>query len=282
MIKSILAAVSLFACSSASPLALSDKSAGTGPYPASWFTESSLPNFTFYMPTAPTDSQLPVVLFGEGGCENNGTRFEPFLTEIASHGFLVVANGPPNGTGKTNSQYQRDASAWVSARAGKPGRYAAVDASRMAAAGQSCGGLETYLQRDNPYVSYLGIFNSGFLPGGNASSNLPDGTTSEDPSTISQVHKPTFYFLGGPTDIAYANGERDYHALTGVPKWIGNFNVGHSGTYRQPNGGVFGVAAVQWLQWVLQKNATASLFFTAGGAQAANWTEVESDGLGSL
>ncbi|KAK7928944.1 hypothetical protein PG985_005942 [Apiospora marii] len=278
MFKSVLTAASLLACTSASPLALRDSSAGTGPYPAGWFFEPALANFTVYMPTEPpADVKLPVLVFGEGGCTNNGTRFEPFLTEIASHGFLVIANGPPNGTGKTTAQFQKDSSAWISANAGKPGRYATVDASRMAAAGQSCGGLETYQQRDNPYVSYLGIFNSGFLP--------PNDTTlegQEDPATIAEVHKPTFYFLGGPTDVAYPNGERDYHALTGVPKWIGNFNVGHSGTYRNPNGGEFGVAAVQWLQWVLQKNETASLFFTAAGAQAANWTEVESEGLEGL
>lgn len=153
------------------------------------------------MPTAPpADLQLPVLVFGEGGCQNDGTKFEPFLTEIASHGFLVIANGPPNGTGKTTAQYQRHSSAWISANAGRPGRYATVDASRMAAAGQSCGGLETYAQRANPLVSYLGIFNSGFLP--------PNDATlggQEDPSTIAEVHKPTFYFLGGPTDIAYVN-----------------------------------------------------------------------------
>ncbi|KAK8059055.1 hypothetical protein PG996_008985 [Apiospora saccharicola] len=235
------------------------------------------------MPTAqPSDLQLPVLLFGKGGCQNNGTKFEPFLTEMASHGFLVVPNGPPNGTGNTNEQYQRDASTWIHAHAGAPGRYSGVDVSRMAAAGQSCGGLETYTQRDNPLVSYLGIFNSGFLPGGADNPNLPDGTNNEDPATIAELHKPVVYFLEGPTDIAYENGERDYHNLTGVPKWIGNFNVGHSGTYREPNGGAFGVAAVQWLKWVLQKNETAGLFFTAGGAQQANWTEVESEGLDAL
>ncbi|KAK7981295.1 hypothetical protein PG988_003533 [Apiospora saccharicola] len=173
---------------------------------------------------------------------------------MASHGFLVVPNGPPNGTGNTNAQYQRDASTWIHAHAGAPGRYSGVDVSRMAAAGQSCGGLETYAQRDNPLVSYLGIFNSGFLPGGADNPNLPDGTNNEDPATIGEVHKPVVYCLGGPTDIAYEN----------------------------PNGGAFGVAAVQWLQWVLQKNETAGKFFTAGGAQQANWTEVESEGLDAL
>jgi len=90
------------------------------------------------------------------------------------------------------------------------------------------------------------------------------------------------WFTDGFLSFCTPQGERDYHNLTGVPKWIGNFNVGHSGTYREPNGGAFGVAAVQWLQWVLQKNETAGLFFTAGGAQQANWTEVESEGLDAL
>ncbi|KAK7981296.1 hypothetical protein PG988_003534 [Apiospora saccharicola] len=67
MFKSILTAASLLACTLASPLDLPDKKAGTGPYPASWFTETALVNFTLYMPTAqPSDLQLPVLLLGKG------------------------------------------------------------------------------------------------------------------------------------------------------------------------------------------------------------------------
>lgn len=71
-------------------------------------------------------------------------------------------------------------------------KYASVDISNVAAAGQSCGGIEAYSMRSNDRVNLLGIFNSGFLP-----------DSAEGPDIISEVHKPTFYFLGGSSDIAY-------------------------------------------------------------------------------
>jgi hypothetical protein len=64
-----------------------------------------------------------------------------------------------------------------------------------------------------------------------------------------------------------------------VPKWIGNYPVGHTGTYDEVNGGAFGVAAVNWLTWIFKGNATAAAFFTAGGAEKAGWNETESYGL---
>ncbi|KAE8327782.1 hypothetical protein BDV39DRAFT_204491 [Aspergillus sergii] len=255
---------------------------GTGPYPASWFTDPSLSNHTIYSPVSvPSGVSLPVLVWGEGGCENNGTKFAPFLTNIASYGFLVLASGPPNGSGSTTAQFMEDAIEWITRRAGTGGRYASVDASLIAAAGQSCGGLETYRMRNNDQVSVLGIFNSGFL--GNATFIASvGGQATEPPTSIKEVHKPVFYFLGGPTDIAYANGEADYHNLTGVPKWIGNYPVGHSGTYRDENGGAFGVAAVDWLLWTFLRNETAASFFTKGGAEENGWEEVESQALEDL
>jgi hypothetical protein len=74
-------------------------------------------------------------------------------------------------------------------------------------------------------------------------------------------------------------GTADYRKLTVVPKWIGNYPVGHSGTYREPDGGEFGVAAVKWLKWVLKGDIAASKFFRAGGAERAGWIETESWGL---
>lgn len=152
----------------------------------------------------PDDVSLPVLVWAEGGCDNNGTQFANFLTNIASYGFVVLANGPINGSGfdVENPQYLRDSVLWISAKAGTCGKYKNVDASKIAAAGQSCGGLEAYTMRNDSRVSYLGIFNSGFLsvvPAG----ALPSNIVVEPPSTIHQVHKPVFYFLGGPTDIAY-------------------------------------------------------------------------------
>ncbi|KAE8140155.1 hypothetical protein BDV38DRAFT_269184 [Aspergillus pseudotamarii] len=258
------------------------ESPGSGPYPASWFTEPTLSNHTIYSPiSVPPGVSLPVLVWAEGGCENNGTKFAPFLSNIASYGFLVLASGPPNGSGSTTAQFMADAVEWITPRAGTPGRYASVDATLIAAAGQSCGGLETYRMRSNERISILGIFNSGFL-GNETFVASVGGQATEPQTTIREVHKPVFYFLGGPTDIAYANGEADYHNLTGVPKWIGNYPMGHSGTYRDENGGAFGVAAVDWLSWAFRRNETAASFFTEGGAQEDGWEEVESKNLERL
>ena len=73
------------------------------------------------------------------------------------------------------------------------GLYSAVDATKIAAGGHSCGGLETYKVKDDPRVKSLGIFSSGAL----------DATNSTQ--IVSNITKPIFYFLGGSSDIAYAN-----------------------------------------------------------------------------
>lgn len=67
-----------------------------------------------------------------------------------------------------------------------------MDASRIAVAGQSCGGTQAYaIVNKDPRITAIGIFNSGMI---NATDTTPD-----------LVKVPIFFFLGGPTDIAYAN-----------------------------------------------------------------------------
>src|SRR5207244_6311923 len=38
--------------------------------------------------------KLPVLLWANGSCLYAGNRYRQFLTEIASHGYLVIAGGP--------------------------------------------------------------------------------------------------------------------------------------------------------------------------------------------
>jgi dienelactone hydrolase len=133
--------------------------------------------------------KLPVLIWGEGGCAANGLAFARFLTEIASHGFFVIASGAPNGSGSTTSKMMKDAIDWIVSKAGSRA-YASVDASKIAVAGQSCGGVEAYDMKMDERVSVLGIFNSGLL---------------QNTAEAGKVKKPIFYFLGGGSDIAYAN-----------------------------------------------------------------------------
>lgn len=153
----------------------------------------------------PRGLSLPVLVWAEGGCANNGTSFEPFLTNIASYGFVVVALGPPNGTGNIFTRGMNDALLWISAKAGTCGKYANVRGEKIAAAGQSCGGLVAYSMRTDDRVDFLGIFNSGFITNTTqAEDNLPAGAPIEPASSIKEIHKPVFWFLGGPTDVAYS------------------------------------------------------------------------------
>lgn len=74
-----------------------DTPQGTGPWPAVMEMNSALPQHTLYRP-ARLDllaaTKLPVLVWANGACVNVGNRFRPFLTEIASHGYLVLALGP--------------------------------------------------------------------------------------------------------------------------------------------------------------------------------------------
>jgi dienelactone hydrolase len=74
-----------------------DTPKGTGRYKAIMEMDAMLPTHTVYRPgnlSALGGTKLPVIAWGNGACVNAGNRFRHFLTEIASHGYLVVAIGP--------------------------------------------------------------------------------------------------------------------------------------------------------------------------------------------
>ena len=159
----------------------------------SYHVDPSLPRHTIFAPTnAPANLKLPVLVWGQSGCTNNGTVFRLFLEELASHGVFIISNGTPNGAANPNASLHKEGIDWISKAAGTPGNYSSVDASRIAVAGQSCGGTQAYaIVNKDPRITTIGIFNSGMI-------NATDATPS-------LVQVPIFFFLGGPTDIAYAN-----------------------------------------------------------------------------
>jgi len=232
---------------------------GSGQYrPSTSRREQSLSQHTIYMPSSvPAGVKLPVLAWGNGACSANHNDFVPFLHEVASHGFIVLANGAPGMGGSTNSQWQKNALDWIIRNAGQ-GAYAAVDTSKIAVGGMSCGGTEAYDFVFDNRVATVGIFNSGLL--GNY-------------DMARRITKPMFYFVGGSGDIAYQNFERDYSYLpVDTPRWKGNQNVGHGGTYSQTNGGSFGKAAAHWLKFVLKGDTTSAQWFIGNGASSEGWS----------
>ncbi|KAK4161310.1 hypothetical protein QBC43DRAFT_357846 [Cladorrhinum sp. PSN259] len=262
--KFSISALALAALSTASPLVERQNGEGTGPFaPAGYYTSSSLSRHTFFAPrNVPAGTKLPVLLWGNGGCSADALGQAPFLTQLASHGVLIIVQGTPRGSGSTNDAMMREAIDFISSNAGK-GNFTNVDASRITAAGWSCGGVEAYSQINDPRVSNIGIWSSGLLG---------------DYDKARNFRKPVFFFLGGPSDIAYANGERDYSYMpAGTPKWKGNLNVGHGGTYGDRNGGKFGIIGAKWVQWVMRGNATAGQYLTGEGAKKDGWQVVSQD-----
>ncbi|WP_395399545.1 alpha/beta hydrolase [Pseudoduganella sp. UC29_106] len=89
--------VLVLAMMAVAPLAMAEVPGGTGAHPALMEMDKGLPTHTVYRPAslaALNGNKLPIVAFANGGCRNLGNRFRPFLTEIASHGYLAIAIGP--------------------------------------------------------------------------------------------------------------------------------------------------------------------------------------------
>src|SRR5687767_1995417 len=67
----------------------------TGPHAVVIEHDQRLATHTIYRPATLGPSKHSVLVWGEGGCAKNGLTFPEYLSEIASHGFVVMADGPP-------------------------------------------------------------------------------------------------------------------------------------------------------------------------------------------
>jgi dienelactone hydrolase len=132
---------------------------------------------------------MPVLVWGNGACSTDGRSNSALLQNIASYGFLAIAEGGPNGGGSSNKDTMRAAIDWVTKTAGT-GAYANVDASKIMAAGFSCGGVEAIDNIWDSRVDTVGVISSGLLS---------NQTAAKD------WRKPVLFVLGGSGDIAYAN-----------------------------------------------------------------------------
>jgi hypothetical protein len=263
---------------------------GTGPYKVLMLEDPSLEAHTIFAPQdlSPFGKKnlLPVLVWGNGACTNSPWEHYKFLNEIASHGFLVIATGhipmeeqPYRGPMSTSAQ-QIESIDWAIAQNADKNSpyYGRIDVEHIAAAGMSCGGLQTLENSTDPRLTTIMICNSGlFINPGTAVPNMP----MPDKEKLQDITVPVIYILGGPEDIAYENGMDDFHRLVKVPAFAANYPVGHGGTYRQPHGGEFTVPALAWLQWQLKGDKEAAKLFQGADCGLANregWT-VEKNGL---
>ena len=136
---------------------------------------------------------------------------------------------------------------WIAKEGNDPASrfYQKVETNRVAAMGMSCGGLMSYGASADPRIATVGIWNSGLI--------------QPDEKIFAGLHSSVIIVTGGESDIAYANGKRDFETMPAkIPVFYGVYpSVGHGGTYNQDNGGPYGVAAVAWLKWQLMNDTSA-------------------------
>jgi dienelactone hydrolase len=257
-------------------------SPGTGRFAARKEEVASLPDHVVYRPAdlaALGATKLGVVAWGNGGCSNDGASSRFHLLELASHGYLVIASGRIlSGPGASPAEPRTPAPAgqpapprtaatdlvaaidWALAENTRAGSeyFGRIDADKVALSGWSCGGLQALRVAADPRVRTVVMHNTGVLNGG-PNTTIPGMDVAKD--ALANFRTPVIYIMGGPTDIAYANGMDDFARIAHVPVAIANLPVGHGGTFQEPNGGDAASVAASWLDWQLRGDAAAARRF---------------------
>ncbi len=252
---------------------------GTGAYSAIMCTDASLTTHTIFRPKDLSafgkKEKLPIIAWGNGACANSPWEHINFLSEVASHGFLVIAIGPmpqegQRGGGRSTSSQLIDAIDWaISQNNNKDSElYGKIDISKIAVSGMSCGGLQTLETAPDPRITTAIICNSGIIGDGGGMPGMP-GLKKDH---LEKLHTPTLYLLGGETDIAYKNGMDDFSRINHVPVFVANMDVGHGGTYSQPHGGEFAKVATAWYKWQLKGDKEAGKMFTGDPCELSKST----------
>ncbi len=254
---------------------------GSGRHKAIAVREKTLPDFVVYRPVnldaamtvgtpplfgtgEPQKEKLPVLVFCNGGCMDTSIGYENMLTDIASHGYVVVAIGELQMLAQhekdqhTPSPIVKKALDWLSQQAADPNSayYNRLDMDKIAAAGHSCGGAQVLANAADPRLKTYALLNAGM-----GQMSMADASSK----SLKNLHGPILYLLGGETDMAWKNAQADYKALKKVPVvFADNTTSGHGGTYHQPNGGANSRMVRAWLDWQLKGKADLEKLFLQG------------------
>ena len=301
----VLGLSTVLSCLSLPGIATADifgAAAGTGPMPAVAEQLASLPRHTLYRPQQLPKSPLPIFLWGNGACRDNGLAHGAFLRQIASQGYLVIALGVPreerpfdpnpappppavapgqpeprNVPDETQAAQLLEALDWATrenSRAGSP-LQGHLDVAKVAVGGHSCGGLQAISVSDDPRIRTTLVLNSGvYVRASGGRSGVQVGKEK-----LATLHGPMLYLTGGPEDIAHVNASDDVARIDHLPVFMGSIPVGHGGTFwTQRDGGDWARVAARWLDWQLKQDADASWDFAGPECRLCRnprWTVVQ-------
>ncbi len=229
--------------------ATNSRASGSGPHEVVIETNSDpgIACGTIYRPAdLGGGEKYPILVWGEGGCSQDGLSNQAAMGEIASWGYFIVADGTPGGNGscqggQDGAQFL-DYVTWAIAENEKPcsAYYQSLETTKIAADGFSCGGLMSESVSGDPRFAAIGITSSGQF--------------NSNPSLYDAVHTPFKIMNGGPDDMAYENGLRDYEEISsrGIPiVYFSQTSAGHGGDLFQARGN-FNLVNLAWLNWQLK------------------------------
>lgn len=258
-----------------------------GPYQVTSEAAFGSPGLHAYRPAAldafPKKDSLPVMVWGNGGCAIDSTRYSGFLTTIASHGFLVLGTVPQDAASRRQETADdvRAAIDWAAqenARTDSPLK-GKIALDKIAVMGQSCGGFLSIDLGADPRVKTIGVFNSGVQEATTAGAAPSPQPT---PDALPKLHGPVLLINGGEPDFMMAASSATFDKIGNLPTFYGaRHNAGHTATVFHPGGGEFANVASNWLQWTLKGDKKAGAMFVGkkcGLCTNSNW-DVRSKGI---
>jgi Chlorophyllase enzyme len=219
------------------------------------------PNRTIYLPlNVPSSVSVPILSWGNGMCIQVGKMYEQFLTEIASHGYFVIAHGDikqpypgPSYPASWQTASVDMAEKWA------PNAPIKLDFSKIALGGHSCGAGQSALNLANDAAGRYKV-------------GLVMNSQSANAEDMAKSRVPLLFINGGEPDNPKAADQKYNTVVTKnptLPIFKAVLETGHLGSYWSQRGGVYAETVVHWLDWHLKGDDTSHKWFVGGGKSPA-------------
>lgn len=254
---------------------------GTGPARVTRMRPPGLKTHTLYWPAKWSKGPLPIIAWGNGydhKCGNSSLPYAAFLSEIASHGYFVVAVGnddidylQPEGLEiladgrpiRTEASALTKAVDWAIAENGRAGSpYAGkLDTKKIAFMGHACGGVQAMEASSDPRTVTTVLLNAA-------------ATFTLDPSAAHKAAIASFEGLRDDSDVLEV-GDANF-AKAQAAGWsmfrAALVGLSHDGAYAGPDRR-WSKAVIAWLDWQLKGDGDAALTLSRLGRDG--WSRID-------